>query len=342
MIDTKRIREIADELEIHMMQQALKAVKPNAIESKHYPRNVPNDPLKPFVDYLLKEKVGDRLIDRIALECKNWRVIPTDEEFKDWFLGRFKNCPTYVLKIIIGHVNFKDEQLKALQKNQIKYFDIGYQILPEHNEEKKQEYLKELSSVIAKIILMQTGKFREDCVSNAKIKIIDDEISIEWADGLAPKPLRLTSKKKILNRSSKGWWISGFQKIGPRPLDLIDWIAIDLNGTYTYYLTTPKSWDACSDEIKLEEWLPERKVDVMSFDERLNRLRKMATREEYSEHSREIYDLANKLEVIDIEWLEYLQRLKGFGFDTEKEGIFKFFKFVQWTSRIKHVTISTK
>ncbi|MDE1841537.1 MAG: hypothetical protein KGI09_06610, partial [Thaumarchaeota archaeon] len=162
-VNSERIQKIADELEISMMQQAFDRVLPDGLELKHYPRNN-NDPLKPFVDYMIKGKVGMRLVDRIALECKNWQVIPTPEQFVLYFLARFTNCPSYVQKIIIGHVNFREEQLSTLREKGISYIDIGYQILPEYDEDKKTEYLNELSTNIAQIILTQTGRFREDCV----------------------------------------------------------------------------------------------------------------------------------------------------------------------------------
>lgn len=327
-VNSERIQKIADELEINMMQRALDRVLPDGLELKHYPRNN-NDPLKPFVDYMIKEKVGMRLVDRIALECKNWQVIPTPEQFVLYFLARFTNCPSYVQKIIIGHVNFREEQLSTLREKGISYIDIGYQILPEYDEDKKTEYLNELSTNIAQIILTQTGRFREDCVSRAKLQIIGEEIRIEFADGIT-RSIRLTDKKKIWKKLS-GLNVFPFIKVGNRPLDLINWTKFSVADMTEYYLKVPKQYEVYSNNAKFKETRSISKDYIERYDP-IHELRKLATSELYTEFSKEIHDVTNQCERADIVWQEEICKLKRFGHDTKQEGISNFFKTIHWES----------
>ncbi|MGI0057532.1 MAG: hypothetical protein ACREAK_09205 [Nitrosarchaeum sp.] len=329
MVSPQRRNELGNELEIKRMGQTLDSILPEGLKYKHYPRNLPNDDLKPFVDYMIKEKRGNREIDCIAIECKNWNIVPSQGQFESEILQRFEGCPTYVMKIIIGHVNFTENQLKQLRKRGIIYHDIGFQILPEDPNEIKEEYFDRLCWELASSILLRTGKYRKDCISqDTKINIIgNNEISVKHGFE-NPTHYNLKNRQSVLHRI-KGDIISPIIRVGKRPLDIISYLRfnddISLNILYV-----PKDYVVYSTNIEFDIWEHQENFQYSNDETIVIKLREFAKIEKYSTYSDTLNKLAEQHEKT-AKLLDKQKKIdKKFGYDPEKRGLENFIKIVQW------------
>jgi len=242
------------------------------------------------VDFFIKENG----IVRIAIECKNWGKDPAkDTWIEDEIIPRFEGTPTIVIKEVIGHINLSDEQKERyFNKNGLTYYPLVKQVLPEDEQEIKDLYLEDLVEEMAFLILLQTSKFRDDFVTKARIKILgNNEIIFEIPQG-DTKKLNLKNKNQIISRGL-GMLTSKYTKIGNRPLDLIWWtIGTDDKANMIF---VPRKYMVYSDIVQLIEVAPT-----------------------YND-----YEPSNLTE-------DYEKWAQKAGIDSERKGLAKFFKVVQW------------
>lgn len=243
MISPERNNQLGDELEVELMKnKVLPSIMPKGIEFKHIPKTEGGP------DFLIKK---DGKVE-IVIECKNWRnEVPTDGQVQTEILERFKKYKSGELKILVGHVNFTEEQKEGfLLKNEIWYDDLKSQIEPEDDELKKREFEEKLRSSIASAILFHIDKFRDDCISDMRVNIIgNNEISFELNGN--KWPITLKSRSSIWFTRS-GSLFSTFRKAGPNALDLIITIRGGLELHEQNFLIIPRKYKVYSNTVQFE------------------------------------------------------------------------------------------
>ena len=243
MTSQNRRNELGDELEVKLMKnKVLPSIIPKGIDFKHIPKTIGGP------DFLI---IRDGKVE-IVIECKNWdNEVPSDGQVQTEILERFKNYKSDELKILVGHVNFTDEQKERfLLKNEIWYDDLQSQIKPEDGELKKHEFEEKLRSSVASVLLFHIDKFRDDCIGDMRVNIIgNNEISFElngkkW-------PVNLKNRDSIWFRRF-GSLFSTFRKVGPNALDLIITIRGGSELHEQNFLLIPRKYKVYSNTVQFE------------------------------------------------------------------------------------------
>jgi hypothetical protein len=206
--------EIGDELEVEIVKKVvLPAILPQGLKSKHNPESEGGP------DFLI---LDDNRVT-LVIECKNWDdYTPYDYTIKNEILARFKGYTNDQLKLLVGHVGFNKVQLKKyINKNDIIYYDLGKQILPDDDELTKKEFAEKLKSLIALGIVAATGKFRDDYFSPMKMTAIGSE-EVVFEHNSIKNYVNLRIKKEVWAKTSSGSLISEAIRVGPKSLDIVN------------------------------------------------------------------------------------------------------------------------
>jgi len=281
--DSTRREALGKELE-NIMDEALNSFVP--FETITYEHMSKNDSDVDFYIYDNGEK-------RIALECKNWGDLIRDSWIESEVISRFSKVPYGCLKFVIGHLAIDEEQrTKYFKKNNIFYYELDEQIKPEDSDDLKKFFQDNLIDEMAFLISGQRGKFRDDFVSNIKLKILGNtELLFEFPNGQS-KHLNMKSREHIRSKAYQNY-ISDIVKIGEKPLDIIQWSISKTHGINCLFV--PKKYKVFS--------------DTTNFDVRDDNDSKLHNQDT------DFTDRANKL-----------------GFDRKTKGLGSLFKMVTWES----------
>lgn len=238
--DAARRQSLGDVLE-NVMNDALNSFLPFDTITYRYMTKSDSD-----VDFYIKDN-GEK---RIAIECKNWENSPPDSWIKSEVIPRFSKVPKECLKIVIGHLAINDKQRdEYFRKNNIFYYELLRQIKPEDSDDLKQFFQLQLVDELAFLIVGLRGKFRDDFISQTKLKILGDtELLFEFPNGKS-KYLNMKSREHIISRAFQNY-VSNIVKIGEKPLDMILWSINTKHGTNGLFV--PKKYEVVSDTTNFD------------------------------------------------------------------------------------------
>ena len=239
-MNSTRREVLGKELE-NIMDKALNSFVPfETITYNHLPKSDAD------VDFYISDN-GEK---RIALECKNWGDRIEDSWIESEIIPRFSKVPSGCLKFVMGHLAINEEQREQyFRKKDIFYYELLQQIKPEDSEELKQFFQSELVDELAFLISGQRGKFRDDFVSNTKLKILGNtELLFEFPNGTS-KHFNMKSKQHIRSKAYQNY-ISDIVKIGEKPLDIIQWSISTIHGINCLFV--PKKYEVYSDTTNFD------------------------------------------------------------------------------------------